>query len=370
MAERNTSSSTVKQKLIEKLRRKREAQCEAAAHIDIQEEPPVQATRNCSKLDIIETAIRKKKLLDVVLSPRQQLKDGDVYLEVKRKFPDIVDPKNGGPLQFSRAVILSNGTAVFQVLLKPHWTVNLFENESLNVDALENLLNLFSSHHYFCVGMSPTEFRQISSAIHINLKNMECHKTPFERVASNKCQVWFKAAKNISKVEKETGAVCQECKSFFRYVKRMNSRNAHKSKASLQKRLEVSSNFKISKLTPRSQKRRLKRASINREELKRKLKLYEEKMTEYHITLDNNQNDEMEQIVRWINKNAVNDMETLLVDGDGDISDIMRETWNKDTMDRGQFYRDQFCNKGKFTKLQVIIRHIFLCKKLRIWPGI
>ena len=71
-------------------------------------------------------------------------------------------------------------------------------------------------------------------------------------------------------------------------------------------------------------------------------------MTKYQITLDNDQNDEMEQIVRWINKNAVNDMETLLVDGDGGISDIMRETWNKDTMDRGKFYRDQFCNKGKF----------------------
>ncbi len=63
-------------------------------------------------------------------------------------------------------------------------------------------------------------------------------------------------------------------------------------------------------------------------------------MTEYQIALNNDQNDEMEQIVSWINKNAVNDMETLLVAGDGHISDIMRETWNKDTMDRGQFYRD------------------------------
>ncbi len=49
-------------------------------------------------------------------------------------------------------------------------------------------------------------------------------------------------------------------------------------------------------------------------------------MTEYQIALNNDQNDEMEQIVSWINKNAVNDMETLLVAGDGDISDIIRET--------------------------------------------
>ena len=91
----------------------------------------------------------------------------------------------------------------------------------------------------------------------------------------------------------------------------MNSRNAHEGKATLQKRLEVSSNFKISKLTPISEKRKLNGSSINREELKRKLKLYEEKMTEYQLTLDNDQTDEMEQIVKWINKNAVNDMETL-----------------------------------------------------------
>ena len=110
----------------------------------MQEEPPVQATRTSSKLDI-ETATRKKKLLDVVLSPTQHLKNGDVYLEVNIKFPDIVDPKNGGPLHSPRAVILSNGTAVFQVLSKPHWTVNLFENGLLNFDALENYGTPFSS---------------------------------------------------------------------------------------------------------------------------------------------------------------------------------------------------------------------------------
>ena len=107
--------------------------------------------------------------------------DGDVYLEVKRNFSDNVDPMNGGLLHSSRAVILSNGTAVFQVLSKPHWTVNLFENELLNVDAWGNLLNLFTRQHYFCVGMSATEFRQISSEIHTHLKKIECHKAPLEK---------------------------------------------------------------------------------------------------------------------------------------------------------------------------------------------
>ena len=190
----------------------------------------------------------------------------------------------------------------------------------------------------------------MSSEIHVVLKNKEHHKSPFERVTSSKCQVWFKGAKNMRRNEKENGAICQECKSFFRYVKRMNTRNASGSKESLVKRLKSSSNFGISKLIPVSKQRRLKAVSWNREELRKKIRMYETRMKEYHINLDNEQNNEMEKVVGWINKNAVNELETLMLEGldsDAELPDIVRESWNKDTLDRGQFYRDQFNNQGK-----------------------
>ncbi len=78
--------------------------------------------------------------------------------------------------------------------------------------------------------------------------------------------------------------------------------------------------------------------------------MYQTRIKEYHIILDNEQNNEMENVVAWINKNAGNELEALLQEGlacDTELPDIVRESWNKDTLDRGQFYRDQFNNQGE-----------------------
>ncbi len=142
----------------------------------------------------------------------------------------------------------------------------------------------------------------------------------------------------MSKLEKKNGAICQECKSFFRYVKLMNIRNASRSKANLGKRLKSSSNFAISKLTPVRKQRRLKAVSWNREELKKKVDMYQTRIKEYHINLDNEQNNEMEKVVAWINKNAGNELEALLQEGlacGTELPDIVRESWNEDTLDQG-----------------------------------
>ena len=80
-------------------------------------------------------------------------------------------------------------------------------------------------------------------------------------------------------------------------------------------RLTCSSNFSISKLTPKSQQRRL--VNTKRERLRAigKLKIYEKKISELQVELDSEQNLEMEQIIDWINKNMVNTLETISADG-------------------------------------------------------
>ncbi len=162
------------------------------------------------------TRIYRGEKFKNVQSEKQKLKDGGEYLEVKRNFPDLLESSKGGPAHISRAVISDDGSAVFQVLLKPHRTVKLFnEDDQFDVDAFQNLLDLFNDFYYFCVGASAPDFMQMSSNIHVVLKNKEHHKSPFERVTSTKCQVWFKGAKNMSKLEKKNGSICQECKSFF-----------------------------------------------------------------------------------------------------------------------------------------------------------
>ena len=49
--------------------------------------------------------------------------------EMKRQFPDFLDSSKGGPLHLARAVILSDGSASFQVLLKAHTTMELFDED-------------------------------------------------------------------------------------------------------------------------------------------------------------------------------------------------------------------------------------------------
>ncbi len=56
----------------------------------------------------------------------------------------------------------------------------------------------------------------------------------------------------------------------------------------------------------------------------------------------------MEKDISWINQNAVDELETLMHEGfgsDEELPDIVRESWKKDTLDRGQFYRDQLKNQ-------------------------
>ena len=147
-----------------------------------------------------------------------------------------------------------------QVFLKPKWNVKLtYEDGSFNIEAIDNLLSLFDTQHYLCVGVSNSEFECMSKNVHINLKNKEEHKSPFERITSRKCQIWFKVGQNLSKAQKAAGATCGECKIFYRYVKRMNVKNrGNHGEAKHQGRLKSASNFGITKLTPISKQKRLK----------------------------------------------------------------------------------------------------------------
>ena len=70
--------------------------------------------------NVFETKFRQG--CDLVMK-EEQLEGGKVFLELKRRFADIVDVKNGGPLHSARAVIDENGTATFQVLHKFHSSV-------------------------------------------------------------------------------------------------------------------------------------------------------------------------------------------------------------------------------------------------------
>ena len=126
----------------------------------------------------------------------------------------------------------------------------------------------------------------------------------------------------------------------------------------LDRRLNASSNFRVSKLTPKSKQKRLKANARKRGAMRQQLRKYEDKLSELEIQLSEEQNMEMEKVVSLINKNAINELETIFCEEHGkdssDVSDVLRDTWVKDTEDRSQFYKDQFRNHGMF------IIHVFM----------
>ena len=196
-----------------------------------------------------------------------------VIVELKRKFPDITDLSKGGPSHPSRAVILNDGNAIFQVLSKPKWTFKLTNDDgSFDSEPIGNLLSLFDMQHYTFIGVSTSEFELMSKNVHINLKNKEEHKSPFDRITSTKCQVWFKVGQSLSKAQKTAGATCGECKAFLRYVKRMNVKNRDVGEeVKHQERLKATSNFKITMLTPVSKQKRFLANSWKIGDLQKKL---------------------------------------------------------------------------------------------------
>ncbi len=65
----------------------------------------------------------------------------------------------------------------------------------------------------------------------------------------------------------------------------------------MENRLKVSSNLRISKLTPLSKKRRLLATIWKRAEQQKKIKMYERKLEEFEVEMNEIQNQEMESIV-------------------------------------------------------------------------
>eukprot|EP00794_Sanderia_malayensis_P006654 gene6654-7400_t len=321
-------SESVKAKLQDKLRRKSEESL-------------------CARIkNVFETKFRQGS--DLIMN-EEQLESGKILLELKRRFADIVDVDNGGPLHSARAVIDEHGNATFQHQV--HCVMKLAKEDGVvDEDSFKDLMEFFGPQYFFCVGMCHSEFDEISKNIHIILKNKEELKYPFHRIVSKKCLHWFKVGKNISKKQREKGATCGECKAFFRYTRRMKLKNERESAGSsrMQNRLKASSNFGISKLTPVSKQRRLLATTWKRADQQKKIQMYKQKLQELEVEMDENQNQEMEFIVQWINQNAVNDLESILAESENEgMADVVREKWLKDTEDRQTFYRDQFSNQGK-----------------------
>ena len=121
---------------------------------------------------------------------------------------------------------------------------------------------------------------------------------PFERVESPNCQRWHKLARNSSIFERDLNDVmCQACKKMCSYLDQLVRTAVAVTPARKASRQDPSSICPISSLSPASQKKRKYNLMHERVEDRKRLQKYEH--TE--VTLDDDQNDELSQVVHTIN---------------------------------------------------------------------
>ena len=270
-------------------------------------------------------------------------------LEVTRIIPDVEDISKGGPFFVARVIIVSSGKATLQILNKPVWTTNVIaeDGQTVLLEEIKAVCNCFCMEFRMCHGISPDKFMACSKNIHINIKNKTEKEIPFLRVTSTKCKVWFKVGRT-SKHQNQ----CSDCQELMRYVRKMEHKNAS-GQEKLSERLNGSSNFKISKLTPRSRQIRLQQSRTSKAGLRKKVEDLLENTKDMKIGLDDQQNAELEKIVNYIGQNQANELETVFLEGQQhgpEFTEFMRETWRRDVEDRKQFLQDQIQNGQRQTK--------------------
>ena len=217
---------------------------------DVEKEPSLPA----NKLDIIQKALIETATTDLSITRPSN------YLLVSRVLPYVCDVSKGGPCHAARVIILDNGKATFQVFHKTRWTTCLLDKEgNIIEEELQALLDCFDGEFRMCHGIGAEGYSELSKHIHINIKNKTEQRFPYHRVVSTTCLEWFKVGKTTNNRDR-----CHNCKELVRYVRKISLRTKKTPEEKLNNCLEPTSNFKFTKLTPRSQQIRIKKKLLEK----------------------------------------------------------------------------------------------------------
>ena len=191
--------------------------------------------------------------------------------------PDVCDVSKGGPCHAARVIVLDNGKATFQIFHKTRWMTCLLDKEgNIIEEELQALLDCFDGEFRMCHGIGAEEYSELSKHIHIDIKNKTEQTFPYHRVVSTTYLEWFKVGKTTNNRDR-----CQDCKELVRYVRKISLRTKQTSEEKLNSRLEPTSNFKFTELTPRSQQIRIKKLLEKVLNCSRKSKAYKKRSSRW-----------------------------------------------------------------------------------------
>ena len=162
-----------------------------------------------------------------------------------------------------------------------------------NDDDVHELCQRFSnqSSYKFCPGIDWNLYEQkYYQVIRYHLKSVRYSTSPFQRVDSEKCPLWFKQPAKARASEKYADEVmCSACKRLKTHLDWQLKRTMAESPSRKVKRQAPSSKAKLSCMSPASQLKRKQNTTSERNNDKKKLRKYEN--TE--VTLADDQHEDM-----------------------------------------------------------------------------
>ena len=147
--------------------------------------------------------------------------------------------------------------------------------------------------------------------IRFNVKSVRQTFTPFHRVESVKCLVWFELSAKCTKEQRIAKSVmCPACVRLKCDLQHQLSRTLSESPSKRLARQQSSSHAPLCYMSPANQEKRRANQKNDRKHMKKKLLRY----ADTEVSLDDEQSDEISSM-SFIQNNHAEDLEELVVEG-------------------------------------------------------
>ena len=263
--------------------------------------------------------------------------DGTDVLLITQK--QLHDCPPAGYTSLARLSVDSNAQYNLQVLLH---TIESGELES--TDQFKQLCDRISdySKYKFCPGFDyETYMNEYHKKIRYHPSKVQITTHPFKRVQSCKCAMWYKLPKNAPAADKASlTALCGMCKRLRSELDRSLKRCVGYSPRRKVKRQQPSSNYPLKYMSPASLKKRKSNTQQERNKDKRALAKYRH----MELTLDDEQNDELVDIMAKVETVGKDTLEEIFTEAETSAcgaANTLRCIWEHDKRNTKDIILDQ-----------------------------
>ena len=261
------------------------------------------------------------------------------------KYSEVVGA-NIGPVKPARMFFSVDGTYSLEVLLNSIGSGSWLASEPPH-SRITSLLDTLLAHsgYTLCPGICFYE-EEFAETIRFQSKNLRIWCHPAVRHDSNQCLLWHKPNNFQLQSTSPLFDLCVSCKTLYHDLSAIKKRAAAASPGHKEKWTESSSTHPLKYLSPASQLKKLGKKGKEVKKLRKALQMHES--SPFDVELSNEQDIELQQLVTAINQNGQSYLETIFQEADNSgegCGDTLRECWERDVIERKQFFEDQLKNR-------------------------